>query len=910
MFLARYNVEMVNGKPRRVGYDPNNLESNTDQALQNMLLDIYFSVLTSPRHRIDAVTPLDVTTNPLRRIKDEIQEKKNRLRDARGQHAGWWLNPIFQIEQRQKNAGSSLGTGPMALNNVFRFFLQMSELDMSNNSYFKLLGLSIKDGKNYRVFDRDGESILDSTSALINAHVDAVKDNYIGFMNVNTYTFDVVSMLISNGFGNSTYWLLGQQGICDIADAYVEYKTGNIVADEELSIGSRYLQNVMENVYRAKITDKNLLARSFDKASPEEMTEAFMKDNIAKRNTEEWYCQQLRYINTFLYMKQIGEDYRRAINAAQIDTGKYGITANDIINFMQTHDQFVSEYNTSFRNPGDLFDKTFLGQKYDKGVAALFDIFGNVIIDFSSGYVKTIDNVSKSLGIYGAYGKEQMKRVGSRIKTALQANFFVALIRQQYPNSAKPLYEIVSGANTVVDRYNSVKERAAITGEGKALFDVLRPVRKSTGSPKFFNIDSSVTDDANIKSNVTQAWRELYESDDQILSDYAKDLAIYMFFVSGGADNNVGGLTKTSIYDLVPPTLIANLRVQNMTYNQYIEGQMNELSKGTPVRQDFVETALALNALFDDKFAKTLNREFNTRTVGDRKDLIVVTKGSNLLLNYNTGTFVPFIKKKNNTKNGYDVYKLGNIMFSKYTNKQGVERTYMNPVYFKVNQIGYRDQRNPAYSVRADGYLQDGVTKSYLYDNSETISDASQIEVKSKTIQAIFDKMVPFGISVDFASIWDKLKGNLSKYNGYGIPYAAFAAIDDADIVLFVNDDMSQVRLLTNYAQFKNKQFRSVDPSVDKLGYNGKVFVIGSATAETVDKLIEKMPKATFLVTDEANDGMDILKQRVESGQVSGKVWSTGVDTSTESSNYVGGSTNSVTQNLIDNGEKTIKECE
>ena len=45
-----------------------------------------------------------------------------------------------------------------------------------------------------------------------------------------------------------------------------------------------------------------------------------------------------------------------------------------------------------------------------------------------------------------------------------------------------------------------------------------------------------------------------------------------MFFVSGGADNNIGGLTKTSIYDLVPPTLIANLSVQNMTYNQYIEG--------------------------------------------------------------------------------------------------------------------------------------------------------------------------------------------------------------------------------------------------------------------------------------------------------------------------------------------------
>lgn len=921
MFLARYNIAIdENGKPYRIGYDINNLESNSNEELQNLLLDMYFSVLTSIRHRVDTVTPLDVTTKPLVDIKDKIQAAKNRAKDARAGRSGWWLNPLFQVEQRQKNASSSMGTGPMALNNVFRFFLQMSGLDMAKNKYFKQLGLSLKDGKNYRIFDRDGESILDSTSALINAFVDAVKDNYIGFLNVNTYTFDVLSMLISNGFGNSTYWFLGQQGICDIADAYIELKTGNIVADESLTKGNKFLNGVIDD-YRARISDPGLLAESFEKAYPEEMTEDFMKENIKIKDTQEWYCQQLRYINAFVYMKQQGEAYRKSIVVAQIDTGKYGITANDVINFMQTHDQFLSEYNVSFDNPEVLFDKTFLGQKYEKGVSALFDMFGKVLLEFSPGYVNTINNVSRQLGIYGPYGKEQMKRLSQRIKTAIQANFFISIVRQMYPNSATPLHNLLAGPATVVDRYENAKERAAYTNEGRALFDVLKPALKGTGQPKFFNIDSSISDDATVKSNVTQAWKELYESSDPILSQYAKDLAIYMFFISGGADNNIGGMTRASIFELAPPTLIANLTVGNMTYNQYIQGQMDSLSKGNLVRQDFVETALALNAMFDDKFAVTLNKDYMVRPVGNNQDIISIGMGSQNLINYNTGTYIQFVKRRNQ-KGSYDLFRLGDVMFSEYTGKDGVKRIYMNPVYFKVNTIGYRNSRNPAYSVRADGYYYDGKINSYLWENKSNVSEISQLPpTKNQALQKIYDGMIPFGSSVDFAKIWDKIRERLPRYNGFGIPYAAFAAIDDADIVLFVNDDMNQSQLLINYAQFKQKQFRSVDPSVDKLGYNGKVFVIGSANKDTVDKLVEKMPKATFIVTDVANDGMRLLQHKVQRNEVTGKMYSTseedqnGTSESKSSATFTNerhpdNANTNIKQNLIDNGEKTIKECE
>lgn len=876
MFLARYNIEVVNGKARRISYDINNLQDNTNEQLQNLLLDMYFSVLTSMDHRVDTVTPLDVTTNPLRDIKGKLDSAKGLSDDSRKYIPGWWLNPVFQAEQRSKNASSSLGIGPMALNNVFRFFLQMSGLNMRDDAYLNKLGLSLFDKNGQpRIYDRDGESILDSTSALINAHVDAVKDNYIGRMNVNTYTFDVVSTLISNGFGNSTYWFLGQQGIVDVANNYINLKTGNIVADEEMSRGNKFMQKIIDD-YRERITDAELTAKSYEPASPEEMTEEFLQKNVKPNyNSQEWLCQQLRYINAFNYMKQVGEDYRKALAAAQIDTGKYGISANDIINFMQSHDQFLSEYNVNFMHPELLFDETFLGSKYENGVAALFKIFSTTLLEFSPAYVNTINNVSKQLGIYGPYGKQQMKRFGQRLKTAIQSNFFVGLIRQKYPNTATPLYDIIAGANTVVDQYSSVKERASYTGEGQALFDVLKPALVRTGSPKFFNVDSSVTDDPIVKSNVTQAWRELYESSDETLSNFAKDLSIYMFFISGGADNNVGGLTKTSIFESTPPTLLANLNVGGTTYNQYTTQLMEAFSNSNAVvNQDFVNIALQLNAIFDDKFATDISgKDFAIEKLFGKEDAIIVKKGSNKLSDFTTGTFKRFVKRRN-VDGTFEVYELKELQFSKYKGN-----SYFNPIYYKVSKLGYRNSKNNAYSVRADGYVDaNGNVQSYLWGQQNIIKDSSDYDKLSSEQERLRKTLVPFQHTVDFAEIYNSIKSNY-KYGEFTLPYGSFAAIDAADIILFVKGGSETPRVLINYAQFKNKQFRVIDEN-DTTGYSGKVMLMGEASSqEQLNTIIAKLnKKATFIISEEANPiGLQLLT-KLHAGQINGIVYSNTTD--------------------------------
>jgi hypothetical protein len=137
---------------------------------------------------------------------------------------GYYLNPMFQTAQKIKNAGSDGGIAPMALNSVFRFFIQCAKLKMNFPRVMKEVGLDNMS----RIFDRDGEDITDTTSALINAFVDAVKDNYIGDGNVNDFTFDVTSLLTSLGFGKGMFAFLMQPAIKEAADNYIAWKKGMV----------------------------------------------------------------------------------------------------------------------------------------------------------------------------------------------------------------------------------------------------------------------------------------------------------------------------------------------------------------------------------------------------------------------------------------------------------------------------------------------------------------------------------------------------------------------------------------------------------------------------------------------------------------------------------------------------------
>jgi len=72
----------------------------------------------------------------------------------------------------------------------------LNDKDTDNGLLTKLGMTSLHEAE-----DRNNEPILHWLSALINAHVDVAKDPYISKLNINSFSYNMVNLLVRTGFG-------------------------------------------------------------------------------------------------------------------------------------------------------------------------------------------------------------------------------------------------------------------------------------------------------------------------------------------------------------------------------------------------------------------------------------------------------------------------------------------------------------------------------------------------------------------------------------------------------------------------------------------------------------------------------------------------------------------------------------
>ena len=70
-----------------------------------------------------------------------------------------------------------------------------------------------------KTLDRNQQNILSWLSAMINAHVDIVKDPYISKLDVNQFTYNTLNLLVRSGFGDASVWFLCQPIIKEMSYA-------------------------------------------------------------------------------------------------------------------------------------------------------------------------------------------------------------------------------------------------------------------------------------------------------------------------------------------------------------------------------------------------------------------------------------------------------------------------------------------------------------------------------------------------------------------------------------------------------------------------------------------------------------------------------------------------------------------
>jgi hypothetical protein len=233
---------------------------------------------------------------------------------------------------------------------------------------------------------------------------------------------------------------------------------------------------------------------------------------------------------------------------------------------------------------------------------------------------------------------------------------------------------------------------------------------------------------------------------------------------------------------------------------------------------------MRLLALTDDQFIKTIDPKKGITSIdiikkGSSTNVFYVTRGSQRLRNYSTGQFDRFVKVS--VPGGYDLYQLGAVTVTK-----GKKGTFTNPVYFKVNRLGYRSNSIKSYVLRADGAYEGGKIKS-LYNNDFSFTATNYAEL-DEAGKKTFNRM-------KFEKIY-----TVEEFNDYSDRYVMDsdkpdnlrAAIDSADAVVYLSDsDALKYASGRNYAQFKNKPFYVVNSNDGEVKVSGdKIAVIGDDT--------------------------------------------------------------------------------
>lgn len=675
-------------------------ELNNSSQVENRLLDIFQTTLTSDNHYMDATVPLDFATDALKVAVNDVDKYSNLNKDYNDTEP---LFPLYQEGIKTQNVGADAGIGPMALINTFRVIMQIAKLNLD-----KTIKIKSRRGKNYvsrnlvalipninnlyDKYDSDGVSIMDWTSALINAHVDAAKDSYITRLNVNSYTYDVVALLTSSGVGLSQFYFLPQPILKEIAEESIRRSSSKIGISKKDrrdtkwrdAISSKYIKNakLSKSFYddldsgKLNIEWKGNKYNASDLIFNKEWLLEQLKNHYEGNMDSDWYRNQ---IIIFEYFKDI-QNYSKALSnlvlASQVDTGKMGKNLSELI--LSLHNIERMQDDVHFTNAEDVYNKTFLGKKMNNSTGLLFDLLKSEMLEFSPGFLKMVNLFGKLSDTYYDRDPRNINQYMYEMKFAMQAEFFNEFCKQNNIN----LKDMFYGDNTIVDKVNKIRN-IVLSNNGyfeladNMLLKMLIPAIQVKGKPKKFETVLKLRD-TDAKNAYTYAWRDLLEHSDPEISKIAKELIVYSFYTSGGRGTGI-----YATLDLVPFEVLGNLSYTkdgvDYTYNQHLKDLLKRSNSNTLDFNKYMEYAFKASKDNDDivqPVQSYSSSSLSSEQVENGKTIYFTAVNGDLVTADKTP--LPFLKKDDN------LYKLVGLF--KDSNGE------VEPVYALTDSINYKER--------------------------------------------------------------------------------------------------------------------------------------------------------------------------------------------------------------------------
>ena len=609
----------------RFAYNKNGVKFNKGNSLKygevrnsikNEMLEAYLKVLLTRDN-----------TNSLKLSIDNATENvKEVLRDIEGPSSYHptpfeVYSPTYQEARKAEYTGGKAGIGPFALNNAHHILTQLTKLSMVRDVFTNTLNIWNIGG----IHDtpvagmKKGGRILDWLSAMINGFVDIAKDPYIVRLNVNSWTYNMVSFLLRTGKGKQTFYFVAQPILKEMAEAVIKTK-GKYGIDRTKTptqLENEAIESVLDKYdptkkYRKKYEfingNENSRANEY-----QDLFSTYQKENgeytsrtreLLKLNKEEisnFNEEQVRIYYAWKALKPYADSLANLVKYSKVDTKKTGKTFAEQQTYYNGMWAMTEDANFADGEIERFYNETFIAKKTENSIPFGTSIFKNLLLRNTDTFLSKKDIMLSLLGRKNNADSKLLNALVSGMEAQIKSGFFNQFIYQ----NGIDIHSMFTGKMSMAKRINNFKYEILkgnpklsrfLNNDGTINNDFINYLIPNIdyNGLDFIDTSSLLDADQSQANNLINYWRELIDDPEPRVSQLFKDLVVYAFLTSG--DNP----TMNSFFQYVP-----NSYKISMGYTDYIQTKLDELSNG--VDQSIVRDDLFLNNWQNDKLVRPVD---------------------------------------------------------------------------------------------------------------------------------------------------------------------------------------------------------------------------------------------------------------------------------------------------------------
>ena len=805
-------------------------EEDSKEGNINKLLDNYSLVLTDFTNIAETRASIDTLTKILQKEVLPIVKPSNKT-EVKPMYE---LAPSFQLSRKTEYTGGKAGIAPFALNSTNHALTQFTHLciNYSNSNRYNLGALD-------EVTGEDNQRIMDWLSAMINAHVDVAKDPYIMTLNVNAITYNMTSLLLRGGKGESTFYFLAQPALRRFTKEMLESKgiigaeTGVTERDKLKQIAKdcmEYLRDALINM-PSDNKDKATYTQYYNGLAGEyglsqipgydsvevDYSQVFNKEAASKSLKDPYSAhglyQQVISIRAYQDLSQDTEVLSNLVQLSQIDTKKFGNTLPLQLNFKRRLDRYIDNYQARFyiKNRDDIekpinyyLSSTFLKRKLDSAINTPRILLSNQVIEATKGY-KKIFNAACDFFIGNSSDGQLVTDLSKIITTMLRTKAVVNNL-PDFKISDSEFLSMLKGPNSMAKQLTKIKNELrkrndlpAISFNGVIKNEILNYLQEyaSDGTlqeyDRIVTSDNALTNTSTYENRLLSSYQDLLECEDSSIREFADKLGLYAYLTSfdnRGVDSFFDVITTTWKKSKGYPDAIKaaiNIMNDDTLQGMHFFGFDTERIQNGNYSQIFTE--IARNASRNEKLVPTYELSQYDR----RLNLVQFRDGSRPLpASFISSTNKPFVKVliRVTNPNDFIIYQKVASTYQVDANGDEIKNTRKS-VYKAIPALGIKDDKKVYYEYNKMADEQSAFPQN-AFPKEAIISSAKLESRVREAFKAQVDKNKSILMYESIDAIHVKAAERVEQVNGFEEPEKSTYGSDMESTNEVYNTDESQ----------------------------------------------------------------------------------------------------------------------